>query len=109
MVGGATHAVSACTGTSNAAALQASTIFNVQDPEMLRAIAAKENHVAELMANHTVIGVGVGPSDIPGQPAVVILVEKGKPMPAIPATLDGIPTKVRFTERIRALSASCPH
>jgi hypothetical protein len=108
MVGGATHAVSACTGTSNAAALQAATIFNVQDPEMLRAVAAKENHTAELMTNRTVIGVGVGASDIPGQAAVVILVEKGKAVPAIPATLDGIPTKVRFTERIRAFNASCP-
>src|SRR5437763_10749835 len=39
IVGGATHAVSACTGTSNAAALTAATIFNVSDPEMLRAIA----------------------------------------------------------------------
>ncbi len=108
MVGGATHAVSACTGTSNAAALQTETIFNVQNPEMLRAVAVKENHTAELMANHAVIGVGVGTSDIPGQAAVIVLVEKGKPLPTIPATLDGIPTKVRFTERIRAFTASCP-
>lgn len=109
MVGGATHAVSACTGTSNAAALsRASTVFTVSDPAMLRAIAAKENHVAELMANHAVIGVGVGPSDIPGQAAVVILVDKGVSMPAIPAALDEVPTKVRFTERIRAFNVSCP-
>lgn len=107
IVGGATHAVSACTGTSNAA-LQSATIFNVQSPEMLRAVAVKESHVHELMANHGVLGVGVGAGDIPGQAAIVILVEKGKPTPAIPATLDGVPTKVRFTERIRAFNASCP-
>ncbi|HZQ68427.1 MAG TPA: hypothetical protein VFA68_07895 [Terriglobales bacterium] len=104
IVGGATHAVSACTGT---AALQAASIFHPSDPEMLRAIAAKENHASELMKDHTVIGVGVGASDVPGQAAVVILVEKGKPMPPIPAMLDGVPTKVRFTDRIRAFG-SCP-
>lgn len=107
MVGGPTHAVSACTGTSNAAALRAATTFNPSDPEMLRAIAAKENHAAELMKDRAVIGVGVGSDDIAVQAVVIVLVEKGKPMPAVPAALDGVPTKVRFTERIRAFG-SCP-
>lgn len=108
MVGGAMHAVSACTGTSSAAALRPGAILHVQDADMLRAVAVKENHTAELMADHAVIGVGVEAGDISGRTAIVILVEKGKPMPAIPATLDGIPTKVRFTERIRAFNSSCP-
>ena len=108
MVGGAVHAVHACTGTSNSAALQqAATIFNPSDPEMARAIAVKENHASELMKDHSVIGVGVGASDVAGQAAVVILVEKGRPMPSIPAMLDGVPTKIRVTERIRAFG-SCP-
>src|SRR5581483_7017632 len=85
IVGGATHAVSACTGTSNAASYSAA-ILGVNAPERLRGVAA---------------------NDVSGQPTVVILVEKGKPVPQIPAMLDGVPTKVRFTERIRAFNASC--
>jgi hypothetical protein len=107
MVGGAVHSVSACTGTSNAASLQAATILNPSDPEMLRAIAAKENHAAGLMKDRAVIGVGVGSGEIAGQAVVVILVEKGKPLPAVPAALDGVPTKIRVTERIRAFGW-CP-
>jgi hypothetical protein len=107
MVGGATHAVSACTGTSNAAALRGASIFLVSDTEMNNAFSAKKNHVSELMANRSVIGVGVGAGDVPGQAAVIILIEKGKPLPAIPATLDGVPTKVRFTERFRAFNSAC--
>src|SRR5581483_6299303 len=103
----ATHAVSACTGTSNAAALQSGTIFRVSDTEMNNAISAKRNHVSELMAKQSVIGVGVGAGDVPGQAAVVILLEKGKPLPVIPATLDGVPTKIRFTERFRAFNSAC--
>lgn len=105
MAGGATHTVSACTG--NSSSLQAATNFRIADAELNRAIQAKQNHVAELMSNPAVIGVGVGALNAAGQASVVVLVEKGKLLPQIPVFLDGVPTQVRFTERIRALNRSC--
>jgi hypothetical protein len=104
-----THTVGACTGnsSSSAAALQAATITKISDTEMARAITAKQNHVDALMSDPAVFGVGIGTGDTPGTTAIVILVEQGKTPRPIPAQLDGVKTRVRYTQRFRAYD-SCP-
>lgn len=67
------------------------------------AIAVKENHVADLMAQRGIQGVGVGrSSDNPAEPAIVIYVVSGVAHPTIPATIEGIRTKIVAGDRFRA-------
>ncbi|HEY6274453.1 MAG TPA: hypothetical protein VIX19_20905 [Terriglobales bacterium] len=68
-----------------------------------QAIAAKENHVANLMAQPGIQGVGVGRSDDnPAEPAIVIYVLTGVSHPRIPPTLDGVRTRIVEGDRFRA-------
>jgi hypothetical protein len=63
----------------------------------------KEQHVKELMSDSAVVGVGVSASlDSPGDPALMIYVLKGKAHNAIPATIDGVRTRVKETSPFRA-------
>jgi hypothetical protein len=65
--------------------------------------AIKEQHVAELMSDPAVVGVGVSASlDSPGDPALMIYVLKGKPHRAIPTTIDGVRTRIKETSPFRA-------
>jgi hypothetical protein len=109
-VGGATHTVMGCTGNSSQSVSSQSITASaspVTDAEVSRAQVAKQNHMAELVADRTVLGVGIGAADNPGEAAIVIFVEKGKSHAPIPATMDGVKTKVRTVERFHALG-SCP-
>jgi hypothetical protein len=110
-VGGADHTVSACTGNISppgpGQGLTAATTLRVADDEMVRAIAAKTAYADSLMKQPGILGVGVTAGDTPGQSAVLILLEKGKPHGPIPATLDGVKTKIRTVERFRAFMGSC--
>ena len=63
----------------------------------------KEAHVQELMSEKGIQGVGVGRSDDnPAETAIVIYTIQGEPHPPIPATIDGIRTKVSEGDRFRA-------
>jgi hypothetical protein len=63
----------------------------------------KEQHVTELMSDPAVVGVGVSASlDSPGDPALMIYVLKGKAHRAIPASIDGVRTRVKETSPFRA-------
>jgi hypothetical protein len=65
--------------------------------------SVKEQHVTELMSDPAVIGVGVSASlDSPGDPALMIFVLKGKAHGAIPATIDGVRTRIKETGPFRA-------
>jgi hypothetical protein len=111
-VGGATHTVDACTGAqgSNAKAprLTTATVMSLSDAEIARASAAKNAHAKALMADPAIIGVGVGAGDTPGEAVVVIFVNRDKPHGAIPATLDGVKTKVKLVKQFKAYSGACP-
>jgi hypothetical protein len=106
-----THTVMGCTGNSSQSAgaqnFSAASEAAVADAEVSRAQTAKQNHMAELVADRAVMGIGIGAADNPGEAAIVIFVEKGKSHAPIPATLDGVKTKVRTVERFHALG-SCP-
>jgi hypothetical protein len=65
--------------------------------------SVKEQHVTELMSDPTVVGVGVSASlDSPGDPALMIYVLKGKAHQAIPASIDGVRTRIKETSPFRA-------
>ena len=68
-----------------------------------RATTVKETHVASLLGQPGIQGVGVSASkDNPAETAVVIYVIKGMTHPSIPAVLDGVRTQIVEGERFRA-------
>jgi hypothetical protein len=71
--------------------------------ELDRGVAAKEAHVANLMAQPGVQGVGVSLSiDNPTETAISIYLVKGVAHPPIPAVIDGVRTRIFEGERFRA-------
>ena len=64
---------------------------------------AKQRHERTLFREPAVLGVGVGHSESDSsRPVVVVYVDKHQLAPAIPKTLDGVPTLVVPSERFRA-------
>jgi hypothetical protein len=75
----------------------------ISDAAIAQTKSVKEQHVASLMSDPAVIGVGVSASlDSPGDPALMIFVLKGKAHGAIPATIDGVRTRIKETSPFRA-------
>lgn len=73
--------------------------------EVTRGILAKERNALALLQQAGILGVGVGRSDdAPGESALVIYVERGKQHAAIPATIDGVRTRIIAGERFRAFA-----
>jgi hypothetical protein len=92
-VGGAAHAVVGCTlaGPSSASA----TPQEVSAAGLLRAVAVRDLHAAELSAFPSVQALGVGASlDRAGEPAILFFVTKGLPHKDIPAQVEGIRTRI---------------
>jgi hypothetical protein len=86
----------------NAGESAAGLIPRIGREELLRGISVKERHASELMSNPAIIGVGVGAShDNPAESAIVIFIEQGK-QAAVPAEIDGVRTRIQFTDRFRA-------
>jgi hypothetical protein len=74
-------------------------------PEIDRALAVKTAHADALMAQGggAIQGVGVGRSnDNPAEAAIVVYVLTGMKLSAIPATIDGVRTKIVEGDRFRA-------
>ncbi len=94
---------------------QSETIALTPD-QLHSAITVKENHVSALRGSQNVLGVGVALSlDSPGDPAVMVYVLQGQPHAAIPATMDGMRTRIKETTPFRAgvavprkTKAGCP-
>src|SRR5271155_2175785 len=81
---------------------QAQTVA-IFDAAIAQTKSIKEQHAASLMSDPAIIGVGVSASlDSPGDPALMIYVLKGKAHGAIPATIDGVRTRVKETGPFRA-------
>jgi hypothetical protein len=81
---------------------QAQTI-TISDAAIQQTRSIKEQHAADLMSDPAIIGVGVSASlDSPGDAALMIYVLKGKAHGAIPATIDGVRTRVKETGPFRA-------
>jgi hypothetical protein len=75
----------------------------ISDAAIAQTKSVKEQHVTELMSDPAVVGVGVSASmDSPGDPALMIYVLKGQAHQAIPASIDGVRTRIRETSPFRA-------
>jgi hypothetical protein len=75
----------------------------ISDVAIAQTKSIKEQHAASLMSDPAVIGVGISASlDSPGDPALMIYVLKGKAHGAIPATIDGVRTRIKETGPFRA-------
>ncbi len=68
----------------------------------------KGRHVAHLMSDDAVLGVGVGVSEEdPTEAAIVVYLEQGRSHRRLPETLDGVRVQVVLTDRIVARVGSC--
>jgi hypothetical protein len=91
-----THQVIACTlpGFSVATTTAQSGLAS-QAQSLAPAVAARDLHANQLLANPYVRAVGVGTSiDHPGEPAVLLVVDPSQPRAKLPAMLEGIRTRV---------------
>ena len=78
-------------------------VQNLSPVEVARGTSAKENHGRRLMADPSVLGVGVGEDPVaPGQAAVVVYLLRGSSRAAIAPELDGVATVVVETDPIVA-------
>lgn len=94
----AAHQVIGCTLPSMQAAsraLQPQAAVTVSSAAMQKAAAARDTYAAQLLQNPYVRALGVTTSlDHPGEPAVLLAVNAGQPRTALPAELDGVPTRI---------------
>ena len=103
IVGVAPHQVSGCTGlAAQPGPVLASAQQQLFQAAVPAAVAVKERHETKLMSDPAVLAVGIGTGSTPGQPVIVIYVERGKPHRAIPSDLEGIPTRIITTGRFKA-------
>jgi len=63
--------------------------------------AVKQAHESDLMADPAVMAVGIG-ADERNSAVIAVYVETGRMHGAIPAELEGVPTRIIGTDRIRA-------
>ncbi len=90
------HQVIACTLPGfSAMATTAQSSVALQTQSLALAVAARDLHANELLANPFVRAVGVGSSvDHPGEPAVILVVDPTQPRTELPAALEGIRTRI---------------
>src|SRR5271169_2248570 len=73
-------------------------MYELLPGQMQKARAVQAAHVAELLKQPGVLGVGISASvDAPGEAALLIYVKHGASTDAIPAELDGMRTRLRET------------
>jgi hypothetical protein len=99
-----THSVIGCTlaGAAVKAAAQAS--ISVDTTSIALAQRARDLHAPELLANPYIYAVGVVASvDRPGEAAVLIVVNPGQQATPLPATIEGVGT------RIVVMEGAAPH
>ena len=95
-------------GSSCASPTSAATIAGPTSTQLGIATMVKERHVARLMSNPAVLGVGVGAADDdPTEAVIVIYLEQGRRHRALPATVDGVRVKIVHTDPIVAMASTC--
>jgi hypothetical protein len=95
-VGGAAHQVIGCTLPLKPASAALTVPAPAVSAEALQnATAVRDAHAPELLAHPEVQAAGVGASyDNPAEPAILLFVTKGQPRTNLPATVDGIRTRI---------------
>ena len=78
-------------------------VYPISDAEVGRAKTVHAAHADEWMKKAGVQGVGIGSSaDAPGEAALVIFLIRGVPHDTIPPQIDGLRTRARESNRLRA-------
>ena len=97
-------AISAADSGVNAQSAEApQAVYSISQVEFRRAKVVHAAHVAELMQQPAVQGVGITSSvDSPGEAALMIFLIRGVPHNAIPPIIDGLRTRVRESSAFRA-------
>ena len=99
-----THPVVGCTLAGAAVKATAQAATAVDAASIALAQRARDLHAPELLANPYIEAVGVAPSvDRPGEAAVLLVVNLGQEPTALPATIEGVAT------RIVAMAGMAPH
>ena len=99
-----THPVIGCTLAGAAVKAAAQAAISVDAASIALAQRARDLHAPELLANPYIYAVGVAPSvDRPGEAAVLIVVNPGQEATPLPATIEGVGT------RIVAMEGAAPH
>lgn len=92
-----------CTSAGASGAIEPSST------DVTQATQVKNRHAPGLMANPAVMAVGVGANpDNPSEAVIKIYVERGQAAPPIPDRLEGVGTRVVFTDRIVAYAWNMP-
>ena len=91
-----THQVIACTLPGfSVATTTAQSSMALQTQSLAPAVAARDLHANQLLANPFVRAVGAGSSvDHPGEPAVILVVDPTQPGTELPAALEGVRTRI---------------
>jgi hypothetical protein len=99
-----THAVIGCTLAGTAVKAASQSAISVDAASIVLAQRARDLHAPELLANPYIYAVGVAASvDRPGEAAVLIVVNPGQEAKPLPATIEGVGT------RIVAMAGAAPH
>jgi hypothetical protein len=78
-------------------------VYSISDAELARGKVVHAAHVAALMKQAAVQGVGITSSvDSPGEAALMIFTVRGVAQDPIPPVIDGLRTRVRESSRFRA-------
>ena len=90
-----THQVIGCTLAGAAVKAAAQAAILVDTASIALAQRARDLHAPELLANPYINAVGVAPSvDRPGEAAVLIVVNPGQEPTPLPATIEGVGTRI---------------
>jgi hypothetical protein len=95
-VGGPAHQVIGCSLPVKPASVNLTVPASTVSSETLQnALAVRDAHAPELLGYPEVQAAGVGASyDNPAEPAILLFVTKGQPRTNLPATVDGIRTRI---------------
>jgi hypothetical protein len=75
----------------------------VSSSDRQAAVEARNAHAQELLGREGVLALGLGRSyDHPGRAAVLVFVGRGAPHETIPASIDGIPTRIVEVDAVRS-------
>jgi hypothetical protein len=77
----------------------------LSEADVARARRVKTAHLPALTSDPAVLGVGIGAGE-QAEAAIVVFVERGKAHQPIPATLEGIATRIKTIGRLRAFDGS---
>jgi hypothetical protein len=77
--------------------------FALSAEDRRAATEVRDVHAGELLAHPEILALGVGLSyDHPGRPAVLFFVGRGEPRGPLPASVDGVPTRIVEVDSTRS-------